>query len=269
MQQCRPIPKITCIVSKFISCFILHLAFSDKVISNFFCRPASWANCSANIPATSLPKGSCLNTNGAGDAYTSGLLIASMLRHTGKITSNASKVPLAEETSQKREDPSHSTRSSKASSRSGKKMTPYTLYMKENYVTLKHRCKDDKKAIFTKCHEMWESETAEVKSMYERMVKEEYNDLGSSSETSTNIMSETSMDALDASNLSSPDFRDVQFQIQQTANSSLNLESAIQFASLVAAYHVNTKTRDLNNLDLGGLLDKSLVSLSTVVSNEI
>ena len=140
--------------------------------------------------------------------------------------------------------------------------------MKENYVTLKKQCKDDKKAIFTRCHEMWESESTEVKSMYERMVNEEYNDeVGS--ETSTSILSDTSMDALDVSNLSSGVSSDVQFQIEQTVDASLNLESAIQFAGLVAAYHVDIETRDLNSLDLDSLLDRSIVSLSPVVPNEI
>ncbi|MGK3752480.1 MAG: hypothetical protein ACI8RD_004784 [Bacillariaceae sp.] len=220
------------------------------------------------MPAALLPEGSRLNTNGAGDAYTSGFLIASMLRHTGKIPSNASKASTTDESSQKKEEPSPSARSSRGSSRGGKKMTPYTLYMKENYVTLKKQCKDDKKAIFTRCHEMWESESAGVKSLYERMVNEEYNDeVGS--ETSVSILSDTSMDALDVSNLSSGISSDVQFQIEQTADASLNLESAIQFAGLVAAYHVDIETRDLNNLDLGSLLERSIVSLSPVVPNEI
>ena len=214
-----------------------------------------------------LPEGTRLNTNGAGDAYTSGLLIASMLRHTGKITSNAPKAPVVDETSQKKEDPSPSAKNSRGISRSGKKMTPYTLYMKENYVTLKQQCKDDKKAIFTRCHEMWENESEEVKGMYERMVKEEYDDAGS--EISTSIMSDTSMDALDISNLSSANSSDVQVQIEQTENASLNLESATKFAGLVAANHVDTQTRDLNSLDLGSLLDASIVSLSPMVPNEI
>jgi len=229
--------------------------------------PSSWINCSAHMPSTLLPRGSRLNTNGAGDAYTSGLLIASMLRHTGKITSNISKAPMAEETSQKKEEPSPSAKISKGSSRGGKKMTPYTLYMKENYMTLKQQCKDDKKAIFTRCHEMWESESAEVKSMYERMVKEECDETGS--ETSTIISMSDSIDALDASNLSACVSSDVKFQIEQAANASLNLESAIQFAGLVAAYHVDVDTRDLNNLDLGSLLNRSIVPLSPVVPNEI
>lgn len=42
-------------------------------------------------------------------------------------------------------------------------------------------------------------------------------------------------------------------------NPSLNLESAAQFATLVAAHHVDTSTRDLKHLDLGALIEKSLI----------
>jgi len=230
--------------------------------------PASWINCSAHMPAALLPEGTRLNTNGAGDAYISGLLIASMLRHTGKITSNTPNPSVAGELLQKKEDLSSSAKDSRGNSRSGKQMTPYMLYMKENYVTLKQQCKDDKKAIFTRCHEMWENESEEVKGMYERMVKEEYDDTGS--DISTSIMSDTSLDALDVSNNSPANSSsNVQFQIEQKENACLNLESAIQFAGLVAAHHVDTKTRDLNNLDVGSLLETAIVSLSPLVPIEI
>lgn len=229
--------------------------------------PTSWINCSAHIPATLLPKGTRLNTNGAGDSYISGLLIASMLRHTGNITSNFSKASALDEASQKKEENPTAVKSSRGSSRSGKKMTPYTLYMKENYVMLKQQCKDDKKAIFTRCHEMWESESTEVKSMYERMVKEEYNEVDS--ETSASIcISDTSLEAMDISK-SFSSYSDVKFHTEHEANSSLNFESAIQFAGLVAAHHVDTNTRDLDSLDIIGLLDRSIVSLSPMVPNEI
>ena len=152
-------------------------------------------------------------------------------------------------------------------------MTPYTLYMKENYVMLKQQCRDDKKAIFTRCHEMWESETKEVKGMYERMVKEEYsneNDTGSEISAYSGALSDYSLEGLEGSNLApSSASSDVRFRIERTENASLNLESAIQFAGLVAACHVDTTTRDSNNLDLGSLLDASIVSLSPEASNEI
>ena len=214
------------------------------------------------MPAALLPKGTRLNTNGAGDAYTSGLLVASMLRHTGKMLSNPSKQhSVADEGSSQMKDDA-SSRVSAPRSSGGKKMTPYTLYMKENYVTLKQQCRDDKKAIFTRCHEMWESESEEVKGMYERMVNEEYgNETGS----------DFSMDDLDVSTLpsSAGSDSDVQYHIERTENASLNLESAIQFAGLVAASHVDTTTRDLNSLDLSILLEASIVSLSATEPNEI
>jgi len=229
--------------------------------------PMSWTNCSAHMHAASIPKDTPLNTNGAGDAFTSGLLVASMLRHTGKIVPTTPKTPVADETPQKKED-SSAAKSSRFAKGSGKKMTPYTLYMKENYVMLKQQCKDDKKAIFTRCHEMWESESEEVKGMYERMVKEEYEDAGS--EISGSGMSDTDLEGLEVSNLSSPDSGSaVQYKVEQTENASLNLESAIMFANLVAAHHVDTTTRGRKSLDLGRLLENSIVSLSPAGPGEI
>merc|ERR1711865_160223 len=87
----------------------------------------------------------------------------------GSITSNLSKASALNEDSQKKEEHPPAVKSSfRGVSRNGKKATAYTLYMKENYVTLKQQCKDDKKAIFTRCHEMWERESTEVKNMHER-----------------------------------------------------------------------------------------------------
>lgn len=115
---------------------------------------------------------------------------------------------------------------------------------------------------------MWEGESEEVKGMYERMVKEEYAEAGS--EVSTSFMSDTSLDAFDISNdFTASSTSDVQYQIDKKENASLNLESAIQFAGLVAAHHVDTKTRDSNSLDLGSLLDACIVSLSPMIQNEI
>lgn len=119
---------------------------------------------------------------------------------------------------------------------------------------------------------MWENESDEVKGMYERMVKEEYSN---ENDTGTEVLSDTSLDYLDASDLpsstayTSSSGSDVRFQIDQTENACLNLESAIQFAGLTAAYHVDTSTRDLNSLDLRSLLDASIVSLEAAHSNEI
>ncbi|KAL3914677.1 MAG: hypothetical protein SGILL_006008 [Bacillariaceae sp.] len=222
--------------------------------------PSSWINSAVHMPAAMLPEGTRINTNGAGDAYTSGLLVASMLRHTGstvpKETSKASGPPHPA-SPEKKEGP-------KQSSSPAKKMTPYTLYMKENYVMLKQECAGDKKAIFTMCHEMWENESEEVKAMYDRMVKEEYDDV----ETSTAIMSDTSMDALD-SKFPARDYSGVQFSKEQRANDSLSLESAVQLAGLIAARHVDMSTRDLDAMDLADLIQKSIVPLSPAPTSEI
>jgi hypothetical protein len=213
------------------------------------------------MPAAVLPERTKLNTNGAGDAYTSGLLLASMLRHTGQIVPS-----LGTKTTESRPEPLGSKKDLPANT---KKMTPYTLYMRENYVTLKQQCKNDKKAIFTMCHEMWENESEEVKAMYSRMVKEEYEDAGGgTNEMNTSAFSESSMDdALD--NNMSNEYSGVIFQMEQAANTSLNLESAVQFAGLVAAHHVDMNTRDLDHIDLDELLQQSIISLSPIATSEI
>jgi hypothetical protein len=209
------------------------------------------------MPAATLQEGTRINTNGAGDAFTSGLLVASMLRHSGKVvTLEINESPLRQ---QPRETPE------KKEEKMAKKTTPYTLYMKENYVMLKRECRGDKKAIFTMCHEMWENESEEVKAMYARMVKEEYEE--TSGETHTSVLSDTSMDALESK--FSKDFSGVQFETETTANASLKLESAVQLAGLIAARHINISTRDLDHLDLTELLQKSIMSLSPVPTSEV
>jgi hypothetical protein len=42
-------------------------------------------------------------------------------------------------------------------------------------------------------------------------------------------------------------------------NRALNLESAVQFASLVAAHHVDVSTRDELHIDVSRLSDRSLI----------
>jgi len=42
-------------------------------------------------------------------------------------------------------------------------------------------------------------------------------------------------------------------------NRSLCLESSVQFASLVAAYHVDVSTRDRSHIDVSQLLDRAMV----------
>ena len=79
-----------------------------------------------------------------------------------------------------------------------------------------------------------------------------------------------SLEGLDVSNLtSSTTGSDVHFNIDQSENAILNLESAIHFAGLVAAYHVDTTTQDLTGLDLSSLLQAFMVSLSASATKEI
>jgi len=214
--------------------------------------PSSWSNSSAHIPASTLPPGTRLNTNGAGDSFTSGLLVATMLRHTGmSMSSNP------ENTNDETVVPSMAEEQdlSLPKSSPSKKMTPYTLYMRENYVTLKRQCNDDKKAMFTKCHEMWQSESREVKSMYERMAKEENEEAGVN-DTSMNF-NET--ETLSSSSRQSLGNDDSGLNVRHMTNESLNLESAVQFASLVAANHVDTSTRDLDYIDVTRLLERAII----------
>jgi len=147
-----------------------------------------------------------------------------------------------------------------------KKLTPYQLYMRENYVSLKKQCQDDKKAIFTKCHEMWENESEDVKALYERKAEEDY--AVQESETSMRLVDD--MDTLDAASPnraeaygSDDDDDDDDEEFERTnmylTNRALNLESAVQFASLVAVHHIDVSTRDLQHLDIIRLLERSMI----------
>lgn len=221
--------------------------------------PSSWVDCTVKISAATLPHDAVINTNGAGDSFTAGLLVAAMLRHTGM------SVPVPDD--HESFDSGHQPLSPIAVSTPSPKrkaMTPYQLYMRENYVMLKQQCKDDKKAIFTKCHEMWEYETEEVKAMYERKARDEETSPSSSSSPDKNeIVTRLVHDfnAMDASTprhrRSSPDISNEK-NVYMT-NRALNLESAVQFASLVAAHHVDVSTRDELHIDVSRLLDRSLI----------
>jgi len=139
-----------------------------------------------------------------------------------------------------------------------KKLTPYTLYMRENYVSLKKQCNDDKKAIFTKCHEMWENETEEVKSMYERKADEE-NEANVNNDMSEKVLDE--MEALDSTkqlHSTSQDMSENPRNMYMT-NRSLNLESAVLFSSLLAAYHIDTSTRERKHIDMLQFLERAMV----------
>lgn len=227
--------------------------------------PSSWVDCTAKISAAELAPGTVINTNGAGDSFTSGLLVASLLRHTGmKIPTPKSEPTTPTVISEAFSDVSRTRRgaSPRTPSPATKKSTPYQLYMKENYVSLKKQCKDDKKAIFTKCHEMWENESEEVKQMYERRAEEEAQE----SETSLKLVDD--LDTLDGSTprrgaaSQDSDDEDEEHHVERNlymTNRALNLESAVLFASLVAVHHIDVSTRDLPHIDVIRLLERSMI----------
>jgi myo-inositol-1-phosphate synthase len=201
--------------------------------------PISWVDCTCRVGCVELPNNAVLNGNGAGDSFTAGFVVAAMLRHTGVIFP---RQPISNY-NEKMSNSSISFQTNSSSSRSIK-LTPYNLYMRENYVTLKNQLSNDKKAIFSKCHEMWENETEQVKLEFERKAIEE------SEKQAQDKMPVKVMDTFDSLN-----------DAQMTSR-SLNLESATQFASLVAAYHVDASTRDRLHIDIGPLLDRAAFALA-------
>jgi pfkB family carbohydrate kinase len=220
--------------------------------------PASWADCCAKVGCVELPEDAILNGNGAGDSFLAGFLVASMLRHTGMT------VPVNEPNVSPKGDLVPANEPSAPSLRvsTKKKLTPYTLYMREHYLSLKTQLNDDKKAIFSRCHEMWENETDDVRSLYERRAFEE-NEVDSNDNNEMSIAMETldstlKVDTALKSSSSEPPTVASPRNLYMT-NRSLNLESAVQFASLVAAFHVDTATRDRTHIDVGNLLDRAMI----------
>jgi hypothetical protein len=140
-----------------------------------------------------------------------------------------------------------------------KSLTPYQLYMRENYVSLKNQCNDDKKAIFTKCHEMWENESERVKALYEQKANEDEDE----NEFSIRLVDD-GMSMLGAAprtsqvETSDDDDDEIEHNLYMT-NRALNLESAVLFATLVATHHIDVSTRDLSNIDVIRLLDRSMI----------
>lgn len=208
--------------------------------------PQSWANFTAHIAAADLPPDTKINTNGAGDSFTAGFLIATMLRRTGER-------PQAPKTASPQKLPTKESSPSKRSS--SKKITPYSLYMREKYVALKSQFKDDKRAIFAKCHEMWEKESPDVKKYYERKVQDDFEEVGSN--VSGNSWSVSDFSETNVSSVASNEYADPPLQLLEGSNQSLSLESAIQFAGLVAANHVNVNTRDHKHLDIRKILEQA------------
>jgi myo-inositol-1-phosphate synthase len=223
--------------------------------------PASWVDCCAKVGCVELPPSTIINSNGAGDAFTAGLLVASMLRHTGMAVKSSDEAhPLKQLVDSSAATGSLDAVDQRTSvGRPKKKLTPYALYMRENYMTLKKQCNDDKKAIFTMCHEMWEEETDEVKALYERRALEE-EDQDPTSDAHRRVLDD--MEVLDSTDKPSlhqerSDSTFIPRNLYMT-NRSLNLESAAQFASLVAAYHIDVSTRDRSHIDVSKLLERSL-----------
>ena len=129
--------------------------------------------------------------------------------------------------------------------------------MREKYVALKSQYKDDKKAIFAKCHEMWEKESPDVKKSYERKAQEDSEEVGSN--VSGNSWNMSDFSETNVSSVASKEYGDPPLQPLEVTDQSLSLESAIQFAGLVAANHVNMETRDLKHLDASKLLQQAAI----------
>jgi len=223
--------------------------------------PSTWIGQEIQVEAAQLPPGTEINSNGAGDSFTCGLLVAALLRHTGLNMLVESTSPLkaspAKALSPVKE--AHDLDTSIDSldglsigSTSPKKLTPYALYMKENYMALKSQCSDDKKAIFSRCHEMWEEETEEIKQNYERRCKEELEIKKAAPNTPT---------AKDvASPTKKPTTEEMPSRNLQLANQPMNLETAAQFASLLAARHIDMSTRDFTHLNINRIREQSTAS---------
>lgn len=217
--------------------------------------PNTWIGEKIKVEATLLPPDTSINSNGAGDAFTSGLLVAAMLRHTGlcmQYTSSPPKPSPAKPFSDTDLDLSMDTSFDSANSNSPmKRVTPYNLYMKENYVALKAQCTDadEKKAIFSKCHEMWENESEETKRMYMRRSEEELE------RANANVVS-SPLPSQHQNILNSPKVS----RNLNLANQPMNLETAAQFASLVAARHIDMATRDASYLNINMIREQSSVS---------
>ena len=202
--------------------------------------PTSWAARSCRVGCVQLPKDAVINGNGAGDSFTAGFLVAAMLRHRG----TAAAEPSAKVSSTHENSPSIGAHSLE------KRVTPYSLYMRENYVSLKKQLCDNKKEIFTKCHEKWEQESDKVKTLYERRALEE-NEKYSRFEISSDAHGKPLLLGEDQSNPGGLPPR--------TTTRSLTLESAVQFASLLAAYHIDVSTRDRKYIDVNTLLDRAMI----------
>ncbi len=174
-----------------------------------------------------------------------------MLRNTGISVQYGSPMKIIEKISQDElEYTTEPTGVSNVNSPS-KKVTGYSLYIRENYVSMKSQNADDKKEIFEKCNEMWEKESDETKEMYERKANEETAALQYHSQDI-----DTAVGSPSAISLQSPKVS----RNLNLVNQPMNLETAAQFASLVAAKHVDSATRDADYLNINAIREQSSVS---------
>jgi len=240
----------------FIKCSNEERFSSSKML------PATWVDQEIHVDASLLPAGTDINSNGAGDSFTCGLLVAALIRHTGLCLPVESTTPFKPKSpaakNSQGNDMSASTDSldglsTSSSSSPTKKPTAYSLYMRENYVALKQQCSDDKKAIFSRCHEMWAAESDENKQMYERRCKEEIEKNDAEAAT-------VAVQATPPSKAKRSDENDVPSRNLHLANQPMNLETAAQFASLVAARHIDMSTRNLTHVNINRIREESSVS---------
>ena len=107
---------------------------------------------------------------------------------------------------------------------------------------------------------MWENETAEVKQMYDRKCKEEVENSDGEKPASLKIEKTLTEDKSNAVVKEEEVDEDMLSMNPSLTNRSMTLETAAQFASLVAARHVDMSTRDFLHLDINTLLEQSIVS---------
>mmetsp|Transcript_11719 Transcript_11719/g.12889 ORF Transcript_11719/g.12889 Transcript_11719/m.12889 type:complete len:200 (+) Transcript_11719:92-691(+) len=191
-----------------------------------------------------------------------------MLRHTGmsiprKTSESGSATPQSERSLSPIKSPRSPIISPSKQGSPRRQLSPYTLYMREHFVALKQKLKDDKKAIFQMCHQMWEEEADEVKALYERRsIEEAENDesLSGHRDMDDSFGTGSQQSSNDRSSIFSDENTDDE-KIRNffMTNRALNLESAVQFASLVAAHHIDVDTRDKVHLDIIRLLDRAMI----------
>ena len=235
-------------------------------------RPSSWADCTTKVGVVDLPPGTQINTNGAGDSFTSGLLLASLLRRNVPTLESQQKSPLLPKAAVAPMTPvsAPSTTSTSISADQLSKMTPYRLYMKEHYISLKTQCQDDKRAIFARCHEMWENEPESVKSKYSLMLEEQIaraaqgSDGQEADENDTETSFSRTFDAASAAGAyltkREESFSETSTKEASISSEALQLESAAQLATLIAAHHIDMSTRESDRIDLGVLLERSTLT---------